>query len=78
MADYIIEKAEPAESNQYIVKYLKEAEDSVGETVDVVDRRDTLTQVGLQEQIDAKDTQIASIGAEKAKLVKMLTEMKEL
>jgi len=75
MADYIIEKATPEDTNQYLVKYLKEIEGADGKMVSVIDRRDTLKKDDLTAKLAGFDSQITAIEAEKAKVTKMLEDV---
>ena len=76
--DYIIEKATPEDTNQYLVKYLKEIEGADGKMVSVIDRRDTLKVDDLKAKLEGFDSQITAIEAEKAKVEAMLVEIKAL
>ena len=78
MADYIVEKALPEFTNQYVIKYFKDAEAADGATVSVVDRTEIVTNDGLKEKLAGFDTQVAAIQAEKDKTLALVAEIKEL
>lgn len=76
--DYIIEKATPENTNQYIVKYLKETEGADGKMVNVIDRRETIKKEDLEARLAGFDDQVAAIEAEKGKVLKMVADIKVL
>ena len=78
MEDYIIEKAEPESTNQYIVSYLEEKVDALGKVVQVVGRKENITIDALQEKIAGIDAQIVSLEEEKMKINKIITDAKAL
>ena len=76
--DYTIEKATPEDTNQYLVKYLKEIEGADGKMVSVIDRRETLKKDDLTVKLEGFDSQIAAIKAEKEEVLKMLKDIEAL
>lgn len=76
--DYTIEKATPEDTNQYLVKYLKDVEGADGKMVNVIDRRETIKQDDLEARIEGFDSQIEAIQAEKAKVLKMIEDIEAL